>query len=137
MSVTKIVRLAVLLITALLAPAAWAHGIEIFYLSAPDCPYCQHWEARARGELLESPEGKAARLVDIRGETLRQPIEARHYPPEYQWVFREIGPTRGVPRFLLAVDGKIISTAYGTNAYRKTFLPALKEAVARKRMEKS
>jgi hypothetical protein len=134
----RTVRLALLLVTALLVPAAaWAQGIEIFYLSAPDCPYCQHWEARARGELLESPEGKAARLVDIRGETLRQPIEARHYPPEYQWVFREIGPTRGVPRFLLAVDGKIIATAYGTNAYRKTFLPALKQAVARKRMEKS
>jgi hypothetical protein len=117
--------------------AALAQAIEIFYLSAPDCPYCQHWEARARGELLESPEGKAARFVDIRGETLRQPIEARHYPPEYQWVFREIGVSRGVPRFVLAVDGKIITSAYGTNAYRKMFLPALKAAVARKRMEKS
>jgi hypothetical protein len=128
-----------LLAAALLAVTneALAQGIEIFYLSAADCPYCQYWEARARGELLESAEGKAARLVDIRGETLHQPIEARHYPPEYQWVFREIGPSRGVPRFLLAVDGKIIANAFGTGAYRKTFLPALKEAVARKRMEKS
>jgi len=126
------------LAAALLATGnAFAQGIEVFYLGAPDCPYCQHWEARSRAELLESPEGKAARFVEIRGETLRQPIEARHYPPEYQWVFRQVGPSRGVPRFLLAVDGKVVLSAFGTEAYRQTFLPALKEAVARRRLEKS
>src|SRR5262245_3690577 len=121
----------------LFAGQAYAQQIHVFYLGTPDCPYCRHWEARARDELLDSPEGKAVRYVEIRGETLRQPIEARHYPSEYQWVFKQVGATRGVPRFLLAVDGKVVNSAYGTEAYRKTFLPALKEAVARRRTEKS
>ena len=110
--------------------------IEVFYLSAPDCPYCRIWEFRSRSALLESPEGKAIRFIDIRGETLRQPIEARHYPPEHLWVFEEIGPSRGVPRFLLAIDGKIVLTAFGTDGYSQLFLPALKKAVARMQAEK-
>jgi len=88
-------------------PARGEGRIEMFYLGTPDCPYCRQWEARARGELLASAEGQAVRYVEIRGETLRQPIVARHYPPEFQWVYEQIGPSRGVPRFLLAVDGRI------------------------------
>lgn len=120
--------LAVLLLCAL--PARSEGRIEMFYLHTPDCPYCQQWEARSRGELLASSEGQAIRYVEIRGETLRQPIVARHYPPEYQWVFQQIGPSRGVPRFLLAVDGRITLSVYGTGGYAREFLPALKAVVA-------
>lgn len=120
--------LAVLLLCVL--PARGESRIEMFYLHTPDCPYCAHWEARAKGELLASPEGKAVHYVEIRGETLRQPILARHYPPEYQWVYERIGPSRGVPRFLLAIDGKITVSAYGTGGYSQVFLPALRAAVA-------
>ncbi len=111
--------------------------LEVFYLSAPDCPYCAHWESQSRAALLASPEGKAVRFIEIRGRTLREPIDERHYPPEHRWVFEKIGPSRGVPRFLLAVDGKIVANAYGTGEYTTKFLPALKEVVARKQMEKT
>ena len=119
---------AVLLLCAL--PVRGEGRIEMFYLGTPDCRYCAHWEARARGELLASPEGKAVHYVEIRGETLREPILARHYPPEYQWVFEQVGPSRGVPRFLLAIDGRITVSTYGTNGYSQVFLPALRAAVA-------
>ena len=122
--------MAVLLLCAL--PVRGEGLIEMFYLHSPDCPYCAHWEARARGELLASPEGRAVRYVEIRGETLRQPILARHYPPEYQWVYERIGPSRGVPRFLLAIDGRITVSAYGTGGYSQVFLPALRAAVAKR-----
>src|SRR5215212_233800 len=83
--------------------------IEVFYLSTPDCPYCAHWESQSRPALLRSLEGTAVRFVEIRGRTLREPIDAKHYPPEHQWVFEKIGPSRGVPRFLLSVDGRIVA----------------------------
>jgi hypothetical protein len=111
--------------------------VEVFYLSTPDCPYCRHWEATSRDAFLASPEGKAVTFVEIRGETLRQPIDARHYPPEYQWVFEQIGRSRGVPRFLLAINGKVVMSAYGTNAYRIQFLPALRAALAERPLEKT
>jgi hypothetical protein len=130
--------LGILLAVASTGQAQTANSrIEVFYLSAPDCPYCAHWESQSRAALLASPEGKAVRFVEIRGRTLREPIDARHYPPEHRWVFEQIGPSRGVPRFLLAVDGKIVANAYGTGEYRTKFLPALKEAVARRQMEKT
>ena len=127
------------------SPAAPAHRIgailnsvrpdsrlEMFYLSAPDCPYCTHWESRARNELLAWSADKALGLVEIRGETLRQPITERHYPLEYRWVYEQIGPSRGVPRFLLAVDGRVRLSVYGTARYNDVFLPALKEVAARR-----
>lgn len=110
-------------------PAA-ATEIVVFYLGAPDCPYCAHWESQSRPALLASPEARAFRYVEVRGETLKRPIVARHYPPEYRWAFDQIGPSRGVPRFLLAIDGKVVLSAYGTGGYTQAFLPRLREAVA-------
>ena len=71
-------------------------------------------------------------FVEIRGETLRQPITERHYPPQYQWVYQQIGPSRGVPRFLLAIDGKVRLSTFGVNRYEEVFFPILKEVAARR-----
>ena len=106
--------------------------LEIIYLGADDCPYCTQWESRSKAELLHSAEGKAVSFTAVKGETLRNPIEERHYPTQLKWVFKEIGPSRGVPKFLLAIDGKVMLTAFGTGGYADVFQPALKEVVARR-----
>jgi|KBSMisStandDraft_5_1062788.scaffolds.fasta_scaffold421976_2 hypothetical protein len=114
------------------AAAAAADSIAIVYLGTNDCPYCQHWEARAKGELLASPEARFARYYEVKGETLRQPIVERHYPEELKWLARRLGPLRGVPRFVLVVNGEVAWSVIGTNNYESVFLPALREAVARR-----
>jgi len=116
--------------------AAAADAIAVVYLGANDCRYCQHWEARAKGELLKelraSPDGKAVRYYEVKGETLRQPIVERHYPDELKWLARKLGPSRGVPRFVLVVNGEVAGSVYGTNDYETFFLPALREAMERR-----
>lgn len=104
--------------------------IEIVYLGTDDCPYCRYWEAARKPELLASPEGRAARYHEVRGRTLREPIRESHYPPELKWVYDQVGPSRGVPRFLLAVRGRVVLNVAGTEAYREVFLPALRAAAA-------
>ena len=106
--------------------------VEVIYLGANDCPYCRHWEASRKPELLASPEAKAFTYREVHGDTLRKPIEAKHYPDDLKWVAEAIGPSRGVPRFLLVVDGKVTHSVYGTEAYQQVFLPALRRAVADK-----
>ena len=128
--------LSLLLFLAAGAALAQGKGLEVFYLGAPDCPYCRQWESRTRPAFLASPEGKAVTYVEIHGETLRQPIEARHYPARYKWVYDQVGDSRGVPRFLLAEDGKVVHSAFGTDGFEKVFLPALKKALARRSLEK-
>ena len=130
-----IVKLALSCLLWLFAGAALAQAkaVEVFYLGAPDCPYCRQWESRTRAGFLASPEGKAVTYVEIHGETLRQPIVARHYPAKYQWVYEQVGDSRGVPRFLLAEDGKVLHSAFGTDGFDKVFLPALKKILARRR----
>ncbi len=127
--------LSLLLLVATGVASAPDKSIEVFYLSTPDCPYCAHWESQTRPGFLASPEGRAAKFVEIRGETLRRPIEARHYPPEYQWVYRQLGPSRGVPRFVLAVDGRVVLSAYGTGGFETELLPALRAVLASRSME--
>ena len=106
--------------------------LEVFYLGAPDCPYCIDWELKERDDLVVWTAGRGIGYAEILGETLRQPITARHYPPQHRWVFEQIGPSRGVPRFLLAIDGRVILSSFGTNRYKDLFFPALKEAAARR-----
>jgi hypothetical protein len=126
-----------MLVCAVSLVSAQAPRIEVFYLATADCPYCRHWESQSRGAFLASPEGKAVKYVEIRGETLRQPIDARHYPPEYLWVFQQVGPSRGVPRFLLAIDRKVVLSTLGTGGFTTQFLPALRAALAERPMEKT
>ncbi len=132
-------RLALSLMLFLATGAALAQtkAVEVFYLGAPDCPYCRKWESQTRPGFLASPDGKAVTYVEVKGRTLREPIEARHYPARYQWVFEQVGPSIGVPRFLLAVDGKVVHSAFGTDGFEKVFLPALKKVLARRLLEKA
>jgi hypothetical protein len=106
--------------------------LEVFYLGTPDCPYCQQWEAKARGDLRTWAAAKRIAYVEIRGETLRLPITDRHYPPEYLKVYEQIGPSRGVPRFLLVIDGKVRLSAFGIYRYDEIFLPILKQVAERR-----
>ncbi len=126
-----------LLAVALLALCALAQAapdpIAVVYLGAYDCFYCQHWESRAKIELLASKEGKAVRFYEVMGRTLREPIVEKNFPAELKWLARKLGPSRGVPRFLLLVDGEVTRSVYGTNDYETVFLPALREAVAARR----
>ena len=39
---------------------------------------------------------------------------------------------RGVPRFFLLVNGQVAWSVIGTNDYERIFLPALRQAVARR-----
>lgn len=105
--------------------------LDIIYLSTDDCIYCKRWEARSKDALLNSPEGKGATFYAVKGETLQKPIEAQHYPSQLKWVYEQIGPSRGVPRFLLAMDSKIVLDVY-ERGYSTTFLPALRELVSRR-----
>lgn len=106
--------------------------LEIFYLGAADCPYCREWEAKSRAELLAWTAAKGVYYVEIHSETLRQPIVERHYPPQYLGVYQQVGPSRSVPRFLLAIDGKVRLSAFGLYRYDEVFLPILKQVAERR-----
>jgi hypothetical protein len=108
--------------------------LEFLYLSTEDCTFCRQWESSSKAAFLASAEGKAVRFVEVKGATLKAPIDASHYPASHKWAFEQMGPSRGVPRFLLAIDGKIMLNAYGTGGFRDVFAPAVK-AVVQKRGE--
>lgn len=107
--------------------------IELVYFGTDDCFYCQHWEAARKPELLKLLSGRRARLVEVRGETLEKPITGRHYPADLQWLYRDLGELRGVPRFVLVVDGKAVLRVHGTSNYSETMAPRIRAELARQR----
>jgi len=133
----NLLKAIVFVLASALAAVANASRFEMFYLTTPDCPYCLRWEAKSREPLLASPEGRAIRYIEVRGETLRRPIVREHYPPGYEWAFELIGPSRGVPRFVLVVDGKLVLSAFGLHAYERDFLPGLRAIVASDRSSRT
>jgi hypothetical protein len=103
--------------------------LDFFYLATDDCPYCRRWEARTKDEFLASPEGRVLNFVHVKGRMLREPIAAQHYPPGYLWAYDQIGPSRGVPRFVLAMDGKVVLSSFGLHEFESSFRPAVKALV--------
>ena len=118
------------LFLAIVPASAGASTIEIIYIGADDCFYCQHWEAARRPELLSLLRGTGARLVEIRAESVSKPVLEGHFPAAYRWAFRAAGPIRVLPSFLLTVDGKIVLKVRGTSAYTEVFEPALRARLA-------
>ncbi len=103
--------------------------LDVIYLGSEDCHFCQQWEFGSRVKLLESREARAFSFHEIKNETLAKPITAADYPAGLQWVYKQVGATRGVPRFLLAIDGRVVMNSFGTGQYRRNFLPVLNEVV--------
>jgi hypothetical protein len=116
-----------------LPPAQGPKRVDVVYVGAPDCFYCEHWEAARRPELLAALRGTRARFVEIHGASLREPVTERDFPAELRWLHREVGDLRGVPQFFLLIDGKIALRVYGTSAYSSTFVPRLERALAEAR----
>lgn len=117
---------------SILAQVKPGSRLEVFYLGAPDCPYCIEWELTQRDDLSVWTAERGIGFIEVLGDSLRQPIVERHYPAQHRWVYQQIGPSRGVPRFLLAADGRVILSSLGTNRYKDAFFPALEEAAARR-----
>lgn len=109
--------------------------LEMIYLSSADCTWCARWESTSKRELLASSEGKTLRFVEVKNATLSMPIVERDYPANYKWVYEQVGSTRGVPRFILAIDGKVVLSTFG-NGYDSVFLPALKRVVEKRESSK-
>ncbi len=107
--------------------------IEVIYFDADDCFYCQHWEAARKPELMRLIGARKARLVEVKGETLKRPILERHYPADLKWLYRDLGELRSVPRFVLVVDGKVALRVHGTSNYSAILEPRLRAELARQR----
>jgi len=105
--------------------------MEILYIGAHDCFYCQHWETARKPELLALLRGTNARLVEIRADSVEKPVLERHFPPAYRWAYRAAGDIRVLPSFLLVADGKIILKVRGTSAYTEVFEPRVRKALGR------
>jgi hypothetical protein len=112
-----------------LPPVSKTSRLDVVYLGSEDCTFCQQWEFGSRVKLLESREARAFNFHEIKNSTLSKPFTPADYPAGLEWVHAQVGATRGVPRFLLAIDGRVVLNSYGTGGYQRNFLPALNEVV--------
>jgi hypothetical protein len=110
--------------------------IEVVYLTAPDCVYCKSWRHMRTGDWTrysESPTGRDVKLVTVEKQTLRMPIEKRHYPAEYAQL-HEKAPQFGnvVPAWWVVLDGVPVMRRVGEGRWREEVEPVLDQLVKAK-----
>lgn len=105
------------------APAA-----TVVYLGAWDCPYCTEWKSKDRPAFKASAESARVSLREIDTPLLKRPDFK--FPADLAWLEAKYRTKRGVPRFLIVAEGKVLLETYGTSGWRTKTLPLLKELVA-------
>jgi len=113
--------------------------IEFVYIGAHDCSMCRQWEdiqLGPDGRLTRSPLWPQITFTAIRLPTLRKPFAIDDAPPRLHPVLHDMlargVPVRGVPSFLLLVDGRLRAHALGPAAFNSLLLPTLGAAVREK-----
>jgi hypothetical protein len=110
--------------------------IEVVYLTAPDCVYCKSWRYMRTGDwsrFADSPAGREVKLVTVEKQTLRMPIEKRHYP-EALAKLHDVAPQFGnvVPAWWVVLDGVPVMRRLGENRWREEIEPVLEQLVKAK-----
>lgn len=99
--------------------AAGDQGFVVINIHALDCPPCLRWENVYKTEWLRSPEYKLVRYVQIESPSISESYLPKHWPQDLLPVLAQTGG-RGVPRYLIEKDGRIISDRYGVDNWPNT-----------------
>jgi hypothetical protein len=108
------VHFAVVLLAWLLPVVARADGpLTVVNVHAWDCPPCLRWQNTYKKDWENSREFKLVRYVEIDSPTIRQAYAERYWPDDLKPLLKTVN--RGVPRFLIVKDGRILSNYFGVD----------------------
>jgi hypothetical protein len=95
---------------------AMAQSVVVVNVYAWDCPPCIHWHNTYKKAWMNSAEFQKVRYVEIDSPTIRQAYNAKYWPDDLNPILKQT-EGRGVPRYLIIKDGKIVSDQYGVERW--------------------
>jgi hypothetical protein len=100
-------------------------AVALVYISTPDCTFCRTWERYSLPKYLETAAGREFRFLEVKGATLHSPVAPSDWPAAEQDLAKQVGPSRGVPRFVVVVDRRVILNQFGTGNWDHRVGPLL------------
>ncbi|MBI4184309.1 MAG: hypothetical protein HY521_09955 [Proteobacteria bacterium] len=118
-----------------LPPGQRGKQITLVYVSANNCPTCQRWSGGAKGagpakskrDFLEMAEGKAITFRQIDAPNYMDTAYDPAWPADLKWVKEQTNVRSGTPRFILIVDGKIVTNARRTGSLPEKIMPKIRQ----------
>lgn len=109
-----------------------ASNILVLYIGAHDCQYCAYWETGARNDWRASAAFQQVSYREVIVPFFIDTGDERHWPADLRWIRDHTNVKRGTPRFLVAVDGKVVLNKFGTASWGKDVLPLVDSLLKRK-----
>ncbi len=122
--------LAAALVGVALAPPVLAARIQIIYVGAYNCAPCRQWELFSEPAWLKTPEAKQVELRKVKVPFFSDTSSDSAWPDDLRWVRERTNARSGTPRFIVLVDDRIVSTAFGTNGWSQRTVPLVARLVA-------
>ncbi|MDJ0945587.1 MAG: hypothetical protein QNJ30_19135 [Kiloniellales bacterium] len=107
-----------------------ASEILVVYIGAANCPPCYTYKARDYPVWARSQEYAHVRYRELRFPLFQRTDEDRYWPEDLRWVRDAAYARQGAPRWILAVDGRVVANELD---WRRRAFPLIRRLVARKR----
>lgn len=107
-----------------------ASDILVVYIGAANCPPCFTYKLRDYPVWVETQEYKHVRYRELNFPQFQRTDEDWYWPEDLRWVRRTAYARSGAPRWIVAVDGEVVSNE---RSWRRKAYPLIRRLVARKR----
>lgn len=102
--------------------------VQIIYVSADDCPWCQRW-AREEGQAFDrSPLRQRVVYSQINFSSFRSYRTREAWPEAQRGIYDQLVAANSnfvSPHFILLRDGRVIEWGGGTYSWQRKIMPAL------------
>ena len=106
-----------------------ASEILVVYVGAANCPPCTTYKLRDYPVWIQTEAYKHVDYRELNFPQFQRTNEDRYWPEDLRWVRSAAYARQGAPRWIVAVDGRIVSNE---RSWRRKAYPLIRRLVARK-----
>ena len=118
-----------LLAAAVAAPAAAQSANTVVYVGGWDCGPCTVWTRDKKPAWLASSEFKRGRYIEIDSPRLKEAYQDQYWPADLRPIRDQLKNKWGTPRFIVAKDGLVVSSEWGSGEWDRAWAAIQKPAV--------
>lgn len=110
--------------------AEGAGKMSLVYVGAFNCAPCTAWERKYRAHTAEFCGKNGIDFREVKAGTYKDTKYTAPWPDDLEWIAKSGNATRGTPRFIVIVDGKIRRNTLGLGGWETEVWPMLQRAAA-------
>jgi len=106
--------------------------VLVVYIGANDCPPCLAYRKANHPAWLQSKEYPHVQFHALEFPQFGRTDEDRYWPKDLRWVRDTLNIRAGAPRWVVAVDGRIVAYDWGRSTWLARTYPLIQKLVAKK-----